>query len=458
MTTHFNTIAASLVALGTAALAAVPATGAKAQETAAEGSASAAVAGGELQLPGQGQLRIGGDPNVRLPTAVVNGQIITGTDVQQRMALFIADSRQQPTAEQLTQLRAQTLRNLIDEMLQIQEARAQEMPIAPEEVEQTYGRVAEQNFNMTPEQLDQYLYSIQSSPASLKRQIAGQMAWRNLLARNIEPFVNVSIEEVNEVIARLEASKGLEEYNVAEIYLAATPATTQQVEANARSLIDQIRQGAPFQAFAAQYSDASTAASGGVLGWVRLPQLPVEIATEVRQMAPGQLIGPIPVQGGGFSIIYLIDKRQILTADPRDAVVSLNQLTISFEPGMTQAAAEQKLENFGQQVSQMRGCGNAEAVAAATGAELRGNDVRIRDLPGPLQGALLELQVGQATAPFGSAEEGVSVLVLCGRDDPKAASLPDPAQLQDQMERERVQRRGERYMRDLRRDAVIEYN
>lgn len=457
MNTKLSRIAYCLTAASGIALCATPiAASTNAQDVDSESSPSTAASG--LELPTSGPVQISGNPNTRIPTATVNGQIITGTDVQHRMALFLSGSEQAPNDQQVAQLRSQTLRNLIDELLQIQEARAQEIGVVPAEIDATYQRVATQNFSMTTQQMDEYLQSVGSSPASLKRQIEGELAWQRLVGRNIEPFVNVSIEEVNEVIERLNASKGLDEYNIAEIYLAATPATSAEVEQNAAALMQQIREGGNFQAYAAQYSDASTAANGGILGWVRLPQIPVEIATEVRGLNPGQVVGPIRLQGGGFSIVYLIDRRQVLTADPRDAVVSLKQMTIAFDPGMTQEKAEQRLEAFGAGITRMRGCGNAEEIGQEVDAEVRANEVRIRELPGQLQNAILEMQVGMVTTPFGSVEEGVSVLVLCGRDDPEDASAPNPIQLQSQMEQERVARRGERYLRDLRRDAVIDYN
>ena len=48
--------------------------------------------------------------------------------------------------------------------------------------------------------------------------------------------------------------------------------------------------------------------------------------------------------------------------------------------------------------------------------------------------------------------------MLCGRDDPKRTQGPSFDQLMAQLEDERVNRRAQRYLRDLRRDAVIEYN
>ena len=67
------------------------------------------------------------------------------------------------------------------------------------------------------------------------------------------------------------------------------------------------------------------------------------------------------------------------------------------------------------------------------------------------------LQVGQATPPFGSPDTGVRVLVLCGRDDPRTASLPSMEQIQNGIEQERVNLRAQRMLQNLRRDAIVEY-
>ncbi|MGB3739502.1 MAG: peptidylprolyl isomerase, partial [Pontixanthobacter sp.] len=50
------------------------------------------------------------------------------------------------------------------------------------------------------------------------------------------------------------------------------------------------------------------------------------------------------------------------------------------------------------------------------------------------------------------------VLVLCGRDDPEEVGLNDFEQIMNQKEQERIQKRAQRYLRDLRNDAYIEYN
>ena len=413
---------------------------------------------GNIVIPGDVTIFAQNNPNLRRATAVVNGDIVTGTDVDQRLALIVAANNNKLPPEEVQRLRLQVLRNLIDETLQIQAAKIADIDIADAEVDQTYARVAQQNFGQNTKAMDAYLIRVGSSPGSLKRQIRGELSWQRLLRRNVQPFVNVSDEEVREVMARLQASKGTEEYRVGEIYLAAAPEAKPQVLENANQIVEQLKKGGSFVAYARQYSQASTAAVGGDLGWVRLEQLPTELATAARDLTPGQLVGPIELRAG-YSIVYLIDKRQVLTADPRDAVLALKQVSISFPAGMTAADAQRKAGEFATAMKQARGCGEVDAVAAPLGAQVVANDqVKARDLPQQLQSALLGLSIGETSPPFGSVAEGVRVLMLCGRDDPKAASGPSFDELMSQMEDDRVNKRAQMYLRDLRRDAVIDYN
>ncbi|SEI72388.1 periplasmic chaperone for outer membrane proteins SurA [Sphingobium sp. AP50] len=411
----------------------------------------------QLNLPKDVTVFGKSDPNVRKATAIVNGRIITGTDVDQRLALIITANGGKVADDEKERLRVQVLRNLIDETLQIQEAAANDIKIDPAEVNQSYERVAS-NFRQSPAQFDGYLREKGSSAASIKRQIEGELAWSRLQRRNIQPFVNVSEEEVKSVVDRLNAAKGADEFRLGEIYLSATPENREQIVANARNIIEQIQKGGSFQAYARQFSEASTAAVGGDLGWIKPGQLPSELATAAADMQVGQIAGPIETVGG-VSIIYVMDKRKVLTADPRDSLLSLKQLSVLFPQGTTKEAASSKAAAFAAAVKEIKGCGQANEIGGKIGADVVDNDnVKIRDLPPQLQDILLNLQVGETTPPFGSITDGVRVLVVCGRDDPASANAPNPDQIMAQLEEERVNKRARIYLRDLRRDAIIEYN
>jgi peptidyl-prolyl cis-trans isomerase SurA len=225
-----------------------------------------------LNLPSVIEFLGENNPNFRSAAAKVNGTVITGTDIDHRVALVLAANEQEISEEEEVRLRLQVLNNLIDETLQIQEATALEIPVSAEEVDQTYERVATQNFGRTVEALNEYLDSIGSSNRSLKRQIEGELAWTRILRRNIQPFISVSEEEVNELLERLKASKGTSEYRLGEIFLSATDQDRDEVRQNAARIVEQLQQGGSFVAYARQFSQASTAAVGGDLGWIQLPQ------------------------------------------------------------------------------------------------------------------------------------------------------------------------------------------
>jgi peptidyl-prolyl cis-trans isomerase SurA len=394
-------------------------------------------------------------PQVVKATAIVNGEVITQTDIDQRIGLLTIASGQTTPPEELDRLRQQVLRNLIDETLQIQAAKAEEIVIKPTDIDKTVTRVAA-NVKQTPEQMATYLAANGSSIRAIRRQIEGEIAWRRLQSAKIETGVSVGDDEVKAVIAKLEAAKGSDEYRIGEIFLSANSANRAEVLANANKITAALQQGASFVAYARQYSESSTSPVGGDLGWVRPEQLPDAIGNIIRQMAPNSLSAPIEVPGG-FSIVALLDKRKVLTADPRAAVLSLKQVSIKIPAGTAMPNANALVARFAEASKNIGGCGGAEKLAADFKGEVVESDqVSLKELPPALQEMMMAMQVGQATRPFGSIEDGVRVLVMCGRDEP-SSNAPTFDQVYSQLNEERINTRARRYLRDLRRDAVIDF-
>ena len=408
-----------------------------------------------LRLPENPQVFGTAMPPIIKATAIVNGDVITQTDVDQRLALLAIANGGKIPQEEIDSLRQQVLRNLIDETLQIQAAKTEKIEWKTSDIDRTVQRVAA-NVKQNPDQLAKFLESNGSSIRSLRRQIEGEIAWQRLQSAKIESGVTVGEDEVKAVLDKLNASKGTEDYHVGEIYLSSTPDTQAQILANANKILEQLRNGGSFAGYARQYSEASTAAVGGDLGWVRPEQLPAPLAATLRDMAAGSISNPIAVPGG-VSILAVSDTRKILTRDARDAVLSLKQVSITFPKGTTRAVAEPIVARFGEAARTIGGCGGADKIATDFHAEIVQQDgVKMRDLPPALQQMMLQMQVGQATQPFGSLDEGVRTLVICGRDevDPTAPSYDE---IYSQLNEERVNSRSRRYLRDLRRDAVIEF-
>lgn len=410
-----------------------------------------------LNIPKNLQIFGKRDPNVRKATAIVNDSVITGTDVDHRVNLILAANTLKLNEQELATLRLQVLGSLIDETLQMQEAKTADIKIAADEVDQRLTLIAK-NFKQTLPEFRAFLRNSGSSERTLRRQVEAELAWNRYLRRKVTAFVNVGDAEVKAILERIQAQKGQTEFHVKEIYLRASPEQQSQVFSETRALMQEIQAGKrSFEQIAMARSDATTRAVGGDLGWVKADQLPDSLAAASTEMNVNQLAGPIEVPGG-FSILYLVDKRKVLTADARDSVLSLRQVSIAFPKGITEADASQRVSAFASAIKTIRGCGEVQKVAGTLQAEVVDNDsVKVRDLPPQLQEMIVGLNVGEATPPFGSPTEGVRTLVVCGRTDPQNGDLPGMEQVRSQMEQRAVNLRADQKLRDLRRDAIIEY-
>jgi len=444
-------------ALGAAVVALVSLTGGSIAQTVPDD----AVPKTNLNIPENLQVFGKIDPNVRKPTAIVNGAVITGTDVDQRVALLITARELKLTPAEMAQYKLLITRQLIDETLQIQQAKTADVKIVPEEITKSYETVT-RNFGKTTAEMRAYLRSVGSSDRSLKRQIEAELSWNRYLRRKVD--VNVGDEEVKAIIDKLKAAQGTTEYHVREIYLKADADRTQEVFNQGKQMMDSIQKREKgddsFGYYASCCSDATTRSTGGDLDWlseVQLSQLPPTLVEAIKAMESQQLAGPIEVPGG-FSIIYLVDTRKIGVADPLEAKLTLKQVSVRFPPGITQPQADVRVADFAKLTQTIRGCGEVGKVASALGADVVDNDsVRIKDLPGPLRDIMAKLQVGEASPPFGSAKDGIRTLVLCGRDEALGGNLPGIEQMRTSMETSRVNLRANQLLRDLRRDAIIEY-
>ena len=369
------------------------------------------------------------DPNVRKATAIVNGD---GHHRHRRRSAPRADRRVATTARsrptRCERLRAQVLRNLIDETLQIQEAAGQRDHDQPKPRSTQTSRASPQQLQADARRSSRaYLRSVGSSRRVAQAPDPGRdgLAAR-CCSRKIEPFVNVSDDEVKAVIARLKAAQGHRTNITSARSSCRRRRTTQpQVAGQAQRIVEQIRSGASFPAYARQFSEASTAAVGGDLGWVRAEQLPERARRSGRSRCRSARSAGRSRCPAAISIIALVDKRQVLTADPRDAVLSLKQLTIAFPPASTAGAgAAARRSSFAEATQTMGGCGRPPTSPRRLGR--RGRRQRpgqgARPAAAAAADAARRCSVGQATPPFGSLGDGVRVLVLCGRDDPPTAT------------------------------------
>lgn len=388
--------------------------------------------------------------------AVVNDLVISSYDLDQRVKLVLLSSGIPNTSENIARIRGQVLRSLVDEYLKAQEAGRLNVTVSQEEVDEAFRRIAQRS-NMTPDQITETLKEGGISRATLEQQIRVDMAWNRAMQQRFGPMVTVGENEINEVMRRLQEEAGEPRYLVSEILISFdNPGHADEISAGAQRLADQIRQGAPFEAVARQFSQSASAANGGDIGWVHSSQLPEGVREVVTQMQPDMVSDPIRTLNG-FYIIALRAMQSGTGADPMRDQYQLMQVLLP----LTQDADPQAVNRRAREVNEFRNsissCDDAEqqikkyvsGVASPRQQAIAGQlDPRVRQ-------AIAGVPVGKASEPIRS-DRGVEMIVVCGH---RAAEgeMPTREQIDNTLFEQQLSMMSRRHLRDLRRDAVVVY-
>ncbi len=381
--------------------------------------------------------------------AVVNDEVISVFDLAQRIRMVLLASNAQATAEEQRRIAPQVLRLLIDEQLRVQEAERQNVRLTSSEMSQAIEQI-ERNNNVPPGQFGAFVAQSGLAESAVRRQVEAQLTWEKFLARRVRSTIEIGDEEIDAVLNRIDESRGQEEYRLAEILLPIDdPAQAQEVRSLATNLFDRLREGATFSSVARQFSQSATAANGGEIGWIRRGQLGAELDAALDQLRPGEMTTPI-VGPDGIRILMLIDLRTGVGGDPDQVEIALRQILLPLEED-----AAVKLEDASATLAQVDGCPAFAAAAAELGLPQPPDPTRIKigDLNERLRNLAQHLPVGQISDPLETAA-GTQLLMICDRDE--STGLPDREEIREMLARERVDMLSRRYIRDLRRAAIVD--
>jgi peptidyl-prolyl cis-trans isomerase SurA len=383
--------------------------------------------------------------------ATVNDSVITGYDLRQRMLLLIAMTQVQPTPENIAAIQQEALNALIDERLQTQEMANYELRITDEEVAQEIASMA-QEVGATPEAYLSLLEAGGIRPQTIREQLRTQIGWQQLVGGRFQSRARVSKGAVDAALRQISEAASKKQYLIGEIYIESTRVGGQQAALNgANQLVQQMVQGAPFQAVAQQFSSAPTAARGGDAGWVVEGTMNPTVQAAMDQLEIGQLSRPIPVEGGVY-IIYMRDKRDGASVN----LVQLKQVMIELPETATEAevsAAAQRLEALRPQLTCDTMLQRATSEQGLLGADLGEADVQ--NLAPQFQQVARSAPVGTVSTPV-RTPLGLHLLGVCGRRA-GGAEAPNEQAVENQLFRQNLATLARRYMRDLRADALIEY-
>lgn len=386
--------------------------------------------------------------------AIVNDEVVSMHDLTTRLQMVLQTSDIEDTPQNRQRLLPQILRSLIDERLQLQEAKRRNISITASDMKDAISGIERTN-NIPPGQFDKFLAEHQIPRQTVLDQIRAGVAWQKLVSRRLRPNVTVGDDEVDEIVGRLKSRVGQPEYRIAEIFLAVdSPRDDEEVRRTALRMVEQLRGGARFDAIARQFSQAATAAVGGDAGWVRDGEIGDEVMAVVKALAPGGVSEPVRVPSG-YQILRLIETRATgISAE--DVKLKLRQVQLAVANPGNEAQVAARRDQYLAARANWQSCADLDGfVRQAQPAKLDDSElVTLAQLGPAVRAAVSGLKVGQASEPL-LFPEGVLFFMVCERQEPKGVE-PNRADVQRGLIALRLDLLSRRYMRDIRLAATVD--
>lgn len=411
----------------------------------------------DAPIPGLAPARAAneGPARVRLegPVVIVNDEAISRNDVRLRARLAMASSGIEPSAEAFGAISSQVLEGLIDEKLQMAEAGRRKIEVTEKDVDEALADIARSNNNQTPEALTSELRRLGVNPRTLRDQLRADFAWQNLVQGRYGARIRVGESEMDAMMDQMKHAASLTQYLVSEILVAYNgPNDIDRATNFAQRLIDDMRNGAPLDVTARQFSAAPTAAAGGDLGWVNEDDLRPEIVAFLNQMQPGDVSAPIVTPGG----IYVMVLRNRREGQGEHKVVGLKQIIASISPDLNDEQKADLLVRINLARDRIKTCDdfNASVNELADLVVVDLGENAEEDLKTEFRAAIAGLEVNQLSQPF-LTEGAVHVVGVCSLKVDQTIKLPERSEIENRLFNQQLQALAASYLRDLRRSAAI---
>ena len=385
--------------------------------------------------------------------AVVNDDVISVHDLDQRLKLVLMSSNLADTVETRSRVMPQVIRRLIEEHLKLQEAQKQKVEIESGEIANAVSNIERQN-NMPHGTMEKLLRARGVDPETLRQQIKADLAWTETTRQELTRDIHVGDDAINTRLENLKSSIGKPEYLAGEIFLAVDgPRGEDQVKSLADRLIEQLRNGAPFQSLAQQFSQNG---GGGQLGWVSEGMLDDELMRALSRLQVNSITPPIRANDG-YHILLLIDKRRVGDGMSSGASVDLLTLELNSLPSATFQERDAQLLRFKTEMGAISGCDNLEKASKQmpSTAYNRVDKVAEASLPPEVLQLIGKLELGQLSEPLDMVNSR-RFFAVCGRHAAEANGLPSYDDIKRRMENDQLENLSKRYLRDLQRNAYVD--
>ena len=408
----------------------------------------------------------GGRPRIELAdriVAVVNNEVITYRELEQRVQRVVAQLRGQgaplPSSDILAR---QVLERMITERVQLQFAKDTGVVVDEAELDRTIEAIAGQN-RLSPRDFQRAVEREGFGWESFRENIRNEMLISRLREREVDRKIVVSDAEVDAFLEANEGSAGeQQEFSLSHILVRVPEqASPEQIGARrtrAEEALAQLRSGADFRQVAVSFSDAADALRGGNMGWRPAERLPELFVEAVAGLKPGD-VTPVLRSPAGFHILRLDDRRgggagpkQVRQTHARHILVRTNEL-------VSEGDALRKLNILRERIRQGAEFAELARLNSDDASAGRGGDLGWI-LPGdtvpPFEQAMNALKEGEVSTPV-RTPFGFHLIEVMGRRTADVTIDRKRLEARRVLGARRAEEAYEEWVRQLRDRAYVEY-
>ncbi len=390
--------------------------------------------------------------------AIANDEAITGYDLSARINFVLATTKISSAPESIARLKPQILRVLIDERLQLQEARINGIDLSDKEVAQAVAAIENQR-GMASGAIGQMLAANRIPEETFTNQVRAQIVWGKLLQRKVRSQVKITDEEVAQMVRKLSTPVVRQELKIALLQLPVDkPSRDAEVRQAAEKMVLEVRGGADFEELARQFASGS-AREGGKLPsfWVRPDDLDPFIAKALTLAKAGYVSDPLK-NAIGYTLIKVYETRDLPSEQPTGTEISMKEITLKLRSSADSKQME-ALKGIAEEVAKNPGSCTEKTIGDIGDTSVASIDVQnttqmLADFPAALRVLADGMKVGDVSSPLAS-DNGVKLYMLCGKREGVTAVV-DADRAKGAVYQQRMELEAQKYMRNLRRDAFIE--
>lgn len=266
--------------------------------------------------------------------AVVNGEIISSQDIQNRTNAFLMTTGIPMNKQTKNMINQRVLHSAVDEKIKLQAAEKNNIEVSEKDIDASI-KVFEKNNKIPAGGLKNILKEANVSNESFRTQMKSDIAWLRLIRNKMRSEGNITQKEIEKAIEDAKKDLSTPKFQISEIFIKKAKAKDIQ------NLVDNLRQDNRFELYAMQFSDSASASNGGNLGWVNEGKLDPKLEKAIKNLKPGQITDAILLNDGYY--IMKLNQR----FDPKK-----DKPVFPTEKEMRAFLSNQKMENFAQKYLQ----------------------------------------------------------------------------------------------------------